>query len=59
MKLDSKTRKWIYNVSVAAVPLFVTLGLVNDGVAAQLLNVMAAILGTGSVAMARKFLSED
>lgn len=59
MKLDANTRAWIYRVIAAAVPLLVILGVLTNDVAAQLLNVAAALLSFGGSALALKNITPD
>jgi hypothetical protein len=54
MKLDAETRLWIYRVIGAIVPLLVTLGLTTEGIAGQIMNIVAAILSVGSATLAAK-----
>jgi hypothetical protein len=58
MKLDAETRLWIYRIVGAVVPLLVTLGLTTEGVAAQVMNVIAAILSIGSATLAAKNINK-
>lgn len=52
LKIDPETRKWIYGIIAATVPLLVTLGTITGDVAQQLLNVAAAMLAIGGSALA-------
>lgn len=52
MNLKPETRKWIYGVIAATVPLLVTLGSLTDEVARQLLNILAATLAVGGSSLA-------
>jgi hypothetical protein len=54
VKLDAETRLWIYRVVGAVVPLLVTLGLTTEGVAGQIMNIVAAVLSIGSATLAAK-----
>jgi hypothetical protein len=47
------TRKWIYDVCMAVIPLLVILGVLNNEVAGQVMLIAAAVLGTGSNLLAR------
>jgi len=49
---NPETRKWIYGIVAALVPLLVTLGTLTDDVARQLLNILAAVLTVGSSSLA-------
>lgn len=42
------TRKWIYNVAVAVVPLLVVLGVITNDIAGQVLIIAGAVLGLGT-----------
>lgn len=59
MNLNAKTRKYIYGVSVALVPLLIGLGVFNAEQGGQILNVLAAILAVGNSALALGNVSED
>jgi hypothetical protein len=50
--LDPETRRWIYGIIAATVPLLVTLGTITGDVAQQLLNISAAMLAIGGSALA-------
>lgn len=50
--LDPETRRWIYGIIAATVPLLVTLGAITGDVAGQLLNIAAAMLAIGGSALA-------
>lgn len=52
LELHPTTRKWIYGIIAAAVPLLVSLGTLTDVVGAQLLNVAAAVLAVGGSVLA-------
>ena len=52
MNLKPETRKWIYGVIAATVPLLVTLGSLTDEVARQILNILAATLAIGGSSLA-------
>lgn len=58
MKLDAETRLWIYRIVGATVPLLVTLGLTTEGVAGQVMNIIAAILSIGSATLAAKNITK-
>lgn len=49
-----ETRKWIYGIIAALVPLFVTLGFLTPELATELLSVAAAILTVAGSALAIK-----
>ena len=54
MKLDAETRLWIYRVIGTIVPLLVTLGVTTEGIAGQIMNIVAAVLSVGSATLAAK-----
>jgi hypothetical protein len=51
--LTPEVRQWIYNVSMAVVPLLVMFGVFDQDVAGQVALIIAAVLGLGSNAVAR------
>jgi hypothetical protein len=51
-QLQPETRRWIYGIIAAVVPLLVTLGTITGEVAGQLLNIAAASLAIGGSALA-------
>lgn len=53
-----ETRKWIYGIIAALVPLFVTLGFLTPELATELLSVAAAILTVAGSALAIKNVPE-
>lgn len=52
MKIKLKTRKQIYAVSIALVPLLVTAGVVTADQSSYILNILAAVLAVGNSALA-------
>jgi hypothetical protein len=55
-----ETRKWIYGVIAAIVPLLVAIGILSEELASPLLNVFAAILTvTGSALAIRNVPSNE
>ena len=46
------TRKWIYGVIAAVVPLLVAIGILSEELASPILNIFAAILTFGGSALA-------
>lgn len=58
MKLDADTRLWIYRVIGTTVPLLVTLGITTEGIAGQIMNIVAAILSIGSATLAAKNITK-
>lgn len=54
-----KRRAWLYSVASSAVPLFVAIGFITEGVAQLVLNVVAAVLAVGSGTMAISNLTPD
>jgi hypothetical protein len=53
------TRKWIYGIIAALVPLFVTLGITTPDLAKDYLAVAAAVLTVGGSALAIKNVPSD
>lgn len=47
-----KTRRWIYGIAIAAVPLLVAYGVVAESDAALWIGLAGAVLGTGVPALA-------
>lgn len=47
-----KTRRWIYGIAVAAVPLLVAYGVIAESDAALWIGLAGAVLGTGVPALA-------
>jgi hypothetical protein len=58
MKFDAETRLWIYRVIGTVVPLLVTLGITTEGIAGQIMNILAAILSIGSATLAAKNITK-
>lgn len=54
-----ETRKWIYGIIAAIVPLFVTLGYLTPEIARELLAVAAALLTVAGSALAIKNVPTD
>jgi hypothetical protein len=59
MNFKPATRKWIYGIIAATVPLFVTLGYLTPDIARELLAVAAAILTVAGSALAIKNVPTD
>jgi hypothetical protein len=53
------TRKWIYGIIAALVPLLVMLGTISEELASQILAVVAAVLTVGGSALAIKNVPTD
>jgi hypothetical protein len=51
--LTPEVRQWIYNVSMAVIPLLVMFGVFDQDVAGQVALIIAAVLGLSSNAIAR------
>ena len=47
-----KTRRWIYGIAIAAVPLLVAYGVIAESDAALWIGLAGAVLGTGVPALA-------
>jgi hypothetical protein len=58
-QLHPETRRWIYGIIAAAVPLLVTIGAITGDVAQQLLNIAAATLAIGGSALAISNVPKD
>lgn len=54
MKLDAETRLWIYRIVGSVVPILITTGTLTEGLASQVLNLVAAILSVGSATLAAR-----
>lgn len=52
MNLTPETRLWIYRIVGAIVPILVTAGTLTEGLASQIMNLVAAILALGGSALA-------
>jgi uncharacterized membrane protein len=52
MNLEPETRLWIYRIIGAIVPILVTAGTLTEGLASQIMNLVAAILALGGSALA-------
>lgn len=59
MNFEPRTRKWIYGIIAAVVPLFVTLGYLTPEIARELLAVAAAVLTVAGSALAIKNVPTD
>jgi hypothetical protein len=57
--LPPQTRKWIYGIIAALVPLLVTLGALSEPLASQIMGVVAAVLTVGGSALAIKNVPKD
>lgn len=51
---DPATRAWAYAVAGAVLVLLVTLGIITDTVAGNVLAIVGALLGTGGLALANR-----
>lgn len=54
MNLSPETRLWIYRIVGGVVPILVTAGTLTEGLASQIMNLVAAILALGGSALAAK-----
>lgn len=52
--MSPQTRKYIYTIVIAIMPILVTLGLFSDQLGAQILNAVTAVLAIGSATLAHK-----
>ncbi|MGV4329038.1 phage holin [Trueperella pyogenes] len=53
--LTPEVRTWLYGVSVALIPLLVTVGVLAGDVAQQVLSLVAAFLGLGNAGLATAY----
>lgn len=51
---DPQTRKWLYGIAAAVIPLFVIGGLFTNEQGQAVLNLLASILAVGTSALAIK-----
>ena len=49
---NPETRKWIYSIIAAVVPMLVLLGYVTNDAAAGIMNIVAAVLAMGGSSLA-------
>lgn len=59
MNLNATTRKYIYSISVALVPLLIGYGLFTTEEGTLILNVIAAVLAVGNSTLALNNIKED
>lgn len=52
-RITPEVRSWIYNVSMAVIPLLIALDVLSDDVAGHIALIVAALLGMGSNIVAR------
>jgi len=57
--LTPATRKWIYSISVALAPILAGIGIMNDGMAQNVLVLIAAVLTVGSNSLAYTKVNPD
>lgn len=50
--MDERTRAYLYRIGTALIPLLITLGVLAEDVAADLLLLLAALLAVGEGALA-------
>ena len=58
-ELPAHTRKWIYGIIAATVPLLIALGSISGELGQQILNVAAAVLAVGGSALAIKNVPDE
>lgn len=51
--ITPETRNWIYGVSMAVIPLLITLGVLTNDVARDVALIIAAVLGFSTNAIAK------
>lgn len=52
MNIKPKTRKYVYGVVLAVLPLLVVLGVLDEGISAQVALIAAAVLGVAEGGLA-------
>ena len=57
--LTPATRKWIYSMSVAVAPILAGIGILSDGMAQNILVLIAAALTVGSNGLAYTKVNPD
>ena len=58
-EIPAHVRKWIYGIIATTVPLLISLGYLTNEVAAQILNIAAAVLTIGGSALAIKNVPDE
>lgn len=53
--MTPEVRTWIYSIATASIALLVALGYLADGIDTHILNLVAAVLGLGSSALATAY----
>ncbi len=59
LNLKPATRKWIYGIIAATVPLLISIGTITGELGAQILNVAAALLAVGGSALAITYVPDE
>jgi hypothetical protein len=59
LELKPATRKWIYGIVAATVPLLISIGTITGELGAQILNVAAALLAVGGSALAITYVPDE
>jgi hypothetical protein len=59
LELKPHTRKWIYGIVAATVPLLISIGTISGELGAQILNVAAALLAVGGSALAISYVPDE
>jgi hypothetical protein len=59
LELKPATRKWIYGIIAATVPLLISIGTITGELGAQILNVAAALLAVGGSALAITYVPDE
>jgi len=52
--MKPETRRYIYTIVIAIMPILVTLGFLTDQLGSQIVNAIAALLAIGTSALAHK-----
>jgi hypothetical protein len=58
MNLNSETRLWIYRIVGSVVPILVTAGSLTEGLASQIMDLVAAILSVVSATLAARNINK-
>jgi hypothetical protein len=59
LNLQPATRKWIYGIVAATVPLLISIGSISSELGAQILNVAAAVLAIGGSVLAISHVPDE
>jgi hypothetical protein len=59
MKLNAKQRKYVYGIAGTVIPLLVTVGVLSQEIAGQVLAIVASVLYLGSSTLAIKNVPDE